>query len=228
MSHPSPSEGPPADRGTGAHHPPSRKQVDDLSTLRALAHPLRMRLLGLLRTTGPATASALGREVGESSGSTSYHLRQLARYGFVEEARHQPSRRERVWQAVHELTAWDVERFLDDRSGRDAVTVLERERLRTQARALQAWYAARAEWPRPWVRAAQDSDAALWLTADELADLSRDLWEVVERRLRGRRPDREREGARQVAVYVQAFPAPLPPGPRESVPVDTARPGPTA
>ena len=53
-------------------------QVTDVRALRALAHPLRNRLLGQLRLNGPATASQLGRVVGESSGSTSYHLRQLA------------------------------------------------------------------------------------------------------------------------------------------------------
>ena len=55
--------------------------VTDVRALRALAHPLRSRLLGQLRLNGPATASRLGRVVGESSGSTSYHLRQLAAYG---------------------------------------------------------------------------------------------------------------------------------------------------
>lgn len=53
--------------------------------LRALAHPLRVQLLGLLRLDGPATASRLAARVGESSGATSYHLRQLAAYGFVED-----------------------------------------------------------------------------------------------------------------------------------------------
>src|SRR5688500_20312710 len=60
-------------------------QVTDVRALRALAHPLRNRLLGQLRLHGPATASQLGRTVGESSGATSYHLRQLAAYGFVED-----------------------------------------------------------------------------------------------------------------------------------------------
>lgn len=60
-------------------------QVSDIRTLRALAHPLRNRLLGLLRLEGPSTATLLGARVGESSGWTSYHLRQLATYGFVEE-----------------------------------------------------------------------------------------------------------------------------------------------
>src|SRR5689334_12619211 len=55
----------------------------DGRSLRALAHPLRLRLLGLLRMDGAATASQLAARTGQSSGATSYHLRQLAAYGFV-------------------------------------------------------------------------------------------------------------------------------------------------
>jgi DNA-binding transcriptional ArsR family regulator len=188
---------------------PRRKRVEDLATLRALAHPLRVQLLGALRTHGPATASQLGRRLGETSGSTSYHLRQLARYGFVEEAPEQPSRRERLWRAAHELTAWDNEDFLDEEGGRSALAVLQRQRVRTQTEALQQWYATRADWPRPWVRAAEDSDVVLRLTADELAELTRELWAVVERRLERRGPGGDRrEGTRRVQIYLQAFPVP--------------------
>ena len=65
---------------------PRLRHIEDAQLLRAMAHPLRLRLIGALRKDGPATASELARRLGESSGSTSYHLRQLARYGFVEEA----------------------------------------------------------------------------------------------------------------------------------------------
>src|SRR5689334_14550913 len=65
--------------------------------LRALAHPLRLQLLQVLHAEGPATASQLGRRLGESSGSTSYHLRALHRAGMVEEAE-QRNARERWWQ----------------------------------------------------------------------------------------------------------------------------------
>src|SRR5690606_10755048 len=84
----------------------SVRTVDDLDTLKAIAHPLRTRLLGLLRADGPATAAQLGRVLGESSGSTSYHLRQLERYGFVTDDEEQPSGRERRWRAVHDMTSF--------------------------------------------------------------------------------------------------------------------------
>jgi hypothetical protein len=64
-----------------------------------------MRLLGLLRLDGPSTATKLAARVGESSGATSYHLRQLATYGFVvEDAEHTGSGRERWWRAAARFT----------------------------------------------------------------------------------------------------------------------------
>ena len=70
--------------------------------LRALSHPLRLRMLEVLRE-GPATASALGRRLGESSGATSYHLRALAKAGVVEEDE-RGSKRERWWRRVDSFT----------------------------------------------------------------------------------------------------------------------------
>ena len=64
---------------------PRTFDLTDPAALRALAHPLRGKLLAALRIDGPATASMLARRYGESSGATSYHLRQLARYGFIED-----------------------------------------------------------------------------------------------------------------------------------------------
>ena len=63
----------------------------------AMAHPLRLQILGLL-VDGPSTASKLGRRLGESSGSTSYHLRVLARAGAIVEDAELGTRRERWWR----------------------------------------------------------------------------------------------------------------------------------
>src|SRR3954451_21753322 len=86
--------------------------VQDPEALEALAHPLRGRLLGLLRSDGPATARGLATQVGESSGVTSYHLRKLADAGFVEEDAGRGTRRERWWRAVHTATSWSPSDFL--------------------------------------------------------------------------------------------------------------------
>src|SRR6266704_2264045 len=83
--------------------PRSVKRMTDPRALRALAHPLRLSLLGLLRSEGPLTATRAGELVGESSASCSFHLRQLAKYGLVEEAGGGRGR-ERPWRATAMVT----------------------------------------------------------------------------------------------------------------------------
>src|SRR6476469_11269065 len=72
--------------------------------LRALSHPTRLRLLGLLRTDGPATATTLATRLGINTGQTSYHLRQLAQHGFVEDDAERGNGRDRWWKAAHQST----------------------------------------------------------------------------------------------------------------------------
>jgi DNA-binding transcriptional ArsR family regulator len=73
-------------------------EISDPRTIRALAHPVRLDLLQFLGATGPATAAQCGRVLGVSQASCSFHLRQLARYGFVEDAGPGSDRRERRWR----------------------------------------------------------------------------------------------------------------------------------
>lgn len=80
----------------------------DATTLRALAHPLRVRLLGRLRLHGPATASQLAAALNENSGATSYHLRELAKFGLVVEDTERNRGRERWWRAGHRSTYFDM------------------------------------------------------------------------------------------------------------------------
>jgi DNA-binding transcriptional ArsR family regulator len=70
----------------------------DLVALRALAHPLRVEILDTLSTYGSFTASGLAERLGESSGATSYHLRQLEKHGFVREVEGKGTSRERWWE----------------------------------------------------------------------------------------------------------------------------------
>ncbi|MDO9456469.1 transcriptional regulator [Nocardioides sp.] len=72
--------------------------------LRALAHPVRLRMLGMLRLDGPATATSLATRLGLNSGATSYHLRTLAQHGFVLDDAERGNGRERWWKAAHTST----------------------------------------------------------------------------------------------------------------------------
>ena len=100
----------------------------DAAALKALTHPLRIRLLGLLRQDGPATASELAAKTGESSASTSYHLRVLAKYAFVAEAEHRDGR-ERRWQAVHSVTSWSNEAMETSPGSRAYVNLARRAQI---------------------------------------------------------------------------------------------------
>ncbi|MEV6073281.1 helix-turn-helix domain-containing protein [Nocardia sp. NPDC052001] len=81
-----------------ADRPPVRA-ITDIAVLRLLAHPLRRRIEEQLRK-GPVNATSLAQALGESTGLTSYHLRQLAKHGFVEEVPELASGKERWWRAV--------------------------------------------------------------------------------------------------------------------------------
>jgi DNA-binding transcriptional ArsR family regulator len=62
------------------------------------AHPLRVQIFDALSTYGSATASGLAERLGESSGATSYHLRQLEKHGLVREVAGKGTSRERWWE----------------------------------------------------------------------------------------------------------------------------------
>ena len=96
--------------------------ITDPVAIRALAHPLRLDLLDLLSTAGPATAAHCGRVLGASQASCSFHLRQLAKYGFVVDAGPGPDRRERQWRVPEPRPAVRV-------AGGDAVVQRQLERI---------------------------------------------------------------------------------------------------
>jgi DNA-binding transcriptional ArsR family regulator len=182
----------------------SRFEVTDVAELRALSHPLRTRILGVLRLEGEATASQLGRRLGESSGSTSYHLRQLARFGLVEEAPNQVSRRDRIWRASHAMTSIDPELFRDGsrRAALDEFSARQLDRLGDQSR---RWAADRVDAHRAWVSAAGFSDWMVRLSPEACAELSERLGEMLvelEKRSRAE-PD-----VSWVSVFLAALPVP--------------------
>ncbi|MCH0543077.1 helix-turn-helix transcriptional regulator [Streptomyces sp. MUM 203J] len=153
----------------------------DAAALKALTHPLRIRLLGLLRQDGPATASELAVVTGESSASTSYHLRVLAKHGFVAEAEHRDGR-ERRWRAVHAVTSWDngameaspVSRAFVSLSRRRQVEHLEASLVRYEADAAEGRLAPE------WAQAAGISDLMPRLTPESLRELMETVARTVE------------------------------------------------
>jgi len=95
----------------------------DTAALKALSHPLRVRMYDLLADDGPATASQLAQDVGESSGTTSYHLRVLAEHGFIEEDVERGDRRDRWWRVRPGGYHLAAQRFVDDPAASAALDV---------------------------------------------------------------------------------------------------------
>ncbi|MEE1811592.1 winged helix-turn-helix domain-containing protein [Streptomyces sp. BE133] len=180
----------------------------DARTLRGLAHPLRLRLLSALREFGPATASGLADRLGESSGATSYHLRQLAAYGFVEDDPERGKGRERWWRAVHMGTAFNSGRFMShpDPEVRGAVGVVLHEIATTHAQELNTWLGTMHEWPEEWRRGWDVSDFKVRLTPDLSSELIGKIHDLIES-YRGRVPEGA-EGSANVRSHVHFFPRP--------------------
>ncbi|MGA4982151.1 ArsR/SmtB family transcription factor [Streptomyces cellulosae] len=184
----------------------SRLHQLDARSLRGLAHPLRMRLLSALRRGGPATASQLAEKLGESSGATSYHLRQLAAHGFVEDAPERGKGRERWWKAAHEGVSFDETLLRDgDPEVRGAADLFLHEVANTHTREVATWLGTSAEWPEAWRRAADMSDLTLRLTPDQAAELVRRMHALVDS-YRDRAPADGTPDAEQVRVHTHLFP----------------------
>lgn len=176
----------------------------DAWSLRGLAHPLRMRLLGLLRADGPSTATRLAARLGINSGATSYHLRQLATYGFVAEDASRAGGRERWWRSVHRVTHVDTEALgpeADDvaEAFLRGVTDVHAERSR---RAADAW----ATLPDRWRHATDFSDFGLRLTPEESKVLRDEIFAVIGRYRRDEPGAEGPPGSASVAVIVHLFP----------------------
>jgi DNA-binding transcriptional ArsR family regulator len=159
----------------------------DASTIKALAHPMRVQILRILRARKKASVTSLATELGETTGATSYHLRQLARHGFVEEfddtapAEKRSGRRQRWWRmAVDELHTTGFG-FLDDAETRAAFTFLLREEVDERSRRLGNWYATARDWPEEWQRASTDMSGQLELDPVQTRALADELAAVVGR-----------------------------------------------
>ena len=183
----------------------SPRVLDDPVVMRALAHPVRMRLLEELTLRGPLTATEASGFVGESPSSCSFHLRTLAKYGFIEEAEGGTGR-QRPWRAVSIGSRWETtsETPTATRAAGEALAAVVRERDR---RLLEQYLARTDEFDDQWRRAAFNSNYAGWLTAAELADIQEKLHELWEPYLaRFADPDTRPDDARLVHMFAYGFP----------------------
>ncbi|MFG1616485.1 ArsR/SmtB family transcription factor [Nonomuraea wenchangensis] len=187
------------------------RQVRDLDTLKALGHPLRMKLYRALYVAGSATASHLADQVDEAVSLVSYHLRKLAAHGLIEEA---PGAgggdaRERWWRPAAESISTRDADFRDNPEEVAVHAAVSRAHTRQQHEMYESFLDAQMGWEPAWRDAAFSSEYLMWLTSDELRDLGDELRELSDRwRARGRaaRDAGDTEGRESVAVHMYGFP----------------------
>jgi len=180
-------------------------EISDPRALRALAHPARLSILQHLVLDGPATATECAEVAGLSPSACSYHLRALARYGFVDE---DPSggqdRRHRPWRA--RMVAITVG---SDPNRPEAVRSASRllvESVRASFDEVRADYLEReSDYPAAWQRAAGLSQDVLHVTPDELDEVTAKVRHVLSEYRRLRPQDRP-PGARRVHVLLDYTP----------------------
>ncbi|MBC7723933.1 MAG: helix-turn-helix transcriptional regulator [Burkholderiaceae bacterium] len=176
--------------------------------LRALGHPLRLKIYRSLMNDGPSTATVLARATGQSTGDTSYHLRQLASHGLVEDAVGLGTGRERWWRVDPAGFSVDPLRAIDPDTSA-AVALLVDEAGQQRALDLARWAGRIADEPESWVTASVSTRETLVLRADRLALLVEEVRGVIDRfrEEAAAEKDGTKTDMRQITVYFDAFPA---------------------
>lgn len=194
------------DQPSSTRHP-GIDHVLSTSALKSLAHPLRVRIYDELSAYGPLTASGLGERLGESSGSMSYHLRQLERSGLVRENTARGKGRERWWERVPGSVAVPDARSLPPGSAeRLAAKLVEDEWMRTREQNFRDFVTEGDQiFDAEWLDIATSDTINLRLTAEQLGALVAEL-DVVFMKYGDLYKLTPSPGSRPVQIHLNAFP----------------------
>jgi predicted ArsR family transcriptional regulator len=188
----------------------STVELTDPRALRALAHPVRLELMGLLRRGGPLTATQAGEQLDESPASCSFHLRQLAKYGLVEEAGGGRGR-ERPWRATAISTEWAAQGNGPEADAAGAL--LSRVVVERHFKAALRWLDRRPGETAEWIEAAAITDAILYMTPEELREVDERIKALIAPYLKRLDDPAPAENGRNVSIIALTFPLPAEPGP---------------
>jgi predicted ArsR family transcriptional regulator len=150
--------------------------LDDPVAIRALAHPIRLKLYDLVGREGPITSADAARDLGISQALTSHHMHQLAKYGYVEPAP-APDQRARPWRVTH--TSWGFARDGADPEVGEAGEVLEQMIAEAAVGRLLDWHRRRDTWVEPWRSRSGVGQSLVYLTEAEFVELSDALEALV-------------------------------------------------
>lgn len=171
-----------------------KKTFSRAEQIKALTHPLRLRLMDLLRSGRELTATEAAELTGESVASCSFHLRQLAKFGVVEQAERRG--RQKPWRARDVSLVLDAEG--GDRDDLISAMAAARALLHQSLASLERFMAAAPDEDPEWVRSSHLHSAGYWMTREEYAALADDVQALVDRDAEGRTPGSAPEGARFV------------------------------
>jgi Helix-turn-helix domain len=184
--------------------------LEDPLAIRALAHPLRLDLLAVIGRVLSMTTAQAARELGISHGLASHHLRQLAKYHFVEQIDGK-DHRERPWRATAASHRWPDEQATPAAAA--ATDVLERVLAKRVLDGFVRWQRSRPQWPAEWLDGSGLGTTSLYLTPAELAAMTAEFEAMISRYAEGRTPapatDRP-EGTALVDIAYFAAPSVLP------------------
>jgi DNA-binding transcriptional ArsR family regulator len=179
--------------------------ISDPAIMRALAHPARMGIMQYLTSTGASvTATECAEVVGLSPSATSYHLRELARYGLVGEAPSRGDARERLWRSAVESLSFDPGQQAGSEA-RAAERAIVEIFVANELELVRDWLRRAPDEPKEWYDASWQSRSTLLVTAEELARLNEAVMNLLEPYVRRNRSDPP-AGARTVSAYYTALP----------------------
>lgn len=193
---------------------PGRREIRTLDSgaLRALAHPVRVRLYDILSQQGPQTASSLAAMTGESSGSTSYHLRALAKHDLIREIPDRGTARERWWERPTGGVSFPGPDAMRTPAGRAATQVVMGEFLDRRHEQLMRFVGTtlRDELD-PWAENALITSATVSLTVEQLGEVNARIQRVIDDVVDEYRIDPEADPTaspdrRIVSLRAEAFP----------------------
>lgn len=182
-------------------------RVLDAGALRALAHPLRVRLYDLLSQYGPQTASGLAALTGESTGATSYHLRALAKQDLIREVAGRGTARERWWDRPKGAVTLTNPEMAATASGRAVMEAVHSETLTLRQQQLMSFITHGWEEDEQWLDKSLISTASARLTVEQMAELADRLQAVITETV-DRYRDQTGDGLRVVTMRTDVFPLP--------------------
>lgn len=181
-------------------------RLADLDGLKALAHPLRMQIIEVLSTYGEHTASGLADRLGESSGATSYHLRQLEKHGYVREVADRGTGRERWWDRVPGPIHLGSPELESSQAGRAASRVIMREWLHHREAGVRAIVEGGIDsLSPPWREAVAMQSASVHVTAEQLETFNAAINDLITDFARTHRGQRV-PGSRPVHLQYYGYP----------------------